>query len=1119
VDQLSNSPRAQLPSILAKGFTASSRDRGDKYFMGKRVKIRMGSPTEVGALVQGSELYNVSLKWSNGKLITGCDCPFFAEHGNLCKHIWATILEADERGHLSEVEGPMAPEQETLFERSEHAAEQARGDVKTIANGNWRSAPTVQHDKNGRISPPVRLPAWKAQLGRITETQAPSRTGPTWPAHSELVYILDVARSSATGALALGIASRVRNKEGGLKNLPKPCPMSRGRIAALPIQEDREILTLLIGANPYQSYDYYDSYDRGPDYFSLSPLMAQTVLPRVLGTGRCFLPFAQDELEKLPIEWDDGEPWRFVLEIRGSQQNGWQLTGDFRRGEQRMAVNEPLLATVGGILVMRDSVARLADHETLAWITGLRKNGSIVVPDEEREEFLGSLLGSPTLPVIDLPEEWRYEEVVVPPRPCLKISGPVKSYGRINSRMTAELSFEYEGHSVAEKTPSRGIYDAAARRFIRRDGVLEKAAIEQMQEAGIRFTAGSWTGNEEWTLTPSKLPRAVRTLAELGWRVTAAGKLFRQPGKGSASVASGVDWFELQGAVEYGETTAQLPRLLAALKRGETMVTLDDGSYGLLPEEWLRRFGDVANMGEADGDRIRFRPSQAGVLDALLATQPTVDCDETFRRAREELAQFASIGPAEQPIGFNGCLRGYQREGLGWMHFLRQFSFGGCLADDMGVGKTAQVLALLETRRELRTQAKVEAPSLVVVPKSLIFNWKQEVERFTPQLRVLDYTGTGRSNVREKDEFSLYDVILTTYGTLRRDALHFKDKIFDYVILDEAQAIKNGNTESAKAARLLRANHRLALSGTPVENHLGELWSLFEFLNPGMLGTSGAFPLAGASKRDPDGETRKLLSRALRPFLLRRTKEQVAKQLPPKIEQTIYCDMEARQRTLYNELREHYRKALLHKIGAEGLGKAKIQVLEALLRLRQAACHPGLVDRKLVKDPSAKLGVLMEQLHAVIEEGHKALVFSQFTSLLAIVRNSLAGDGIEYEYLDGKTVDRQARVERFQQDPGCPLFLISLKAGGVGLNLTAADYVFILDPWWNPAVESQAVARTHRIGQERQVFAYRLIARDTVEEKVLQLQETKRDLADAIIGAENSLIRDLTREDIELLLS
>jgi superfamily II DNA or RNA helicase len=1080
--------------------------------MGKRVKIRMGSPTEVGALVQGSELYNVSLQWSHGKLTVECDCPFFEEHGNLCKHIWATILAADEQGHLSEVEGGRkAPDQETLSDRSENVPVPARGVALTPA---IQSEPWHKSQPTARISPPVPLPAWKSQLSRIADTDSPNRTGePTWPARSEIVYILDVARSSATGALVLGIASRGRTKEGSIRNLPKPCAIPRSRIPAVPLQEDREILTLLNGAD---SYGFYGGYDRGSDSFSLSPLMAETLLPRVVRTGHCFLPFTQEEIEKLPLKWDDGDPWRFVLEVRGNQQNGWQLTGDFRCGDRRMAVNEPLLAKPAGILVMPDCVARFADHDATAWITSLRKYGSIVVPEQEREEFLGSLLNSPRLPAIDLPEELRYEEVLAPPRPCLKISGPATRYGRINQSMNAELSFEYEGRSVAEKTRSQGIYDASTRRFIRRDDVAEKAAAEQLLEVGLRFGT-TWDGHGEWSLIPNKLPRVVRALAESGWQVAAEGRVFRQPGRSSVSVASGVDWFELHGAVTYGETTARLPQLLAALKRGETMVILDDGSYGLLPEEWLRRFGDVATMGEADGDHIRFRPSQAGVLDALLATQPTVDCDEAFTRVRKELAQFASIGPAEQPAGFTGCLRGYQREGLGWMHFLRQFSFGGCLADDMGVGKTAQVLALLESRREMR--AKNEAPSLVVVPKSLIFNWKQEIQRFTPQLRVLDYTGTARSSTREKDEFSLYDVILTTYGTLRRDALHFKDRIFDYVILDEAQAIKNRNTESAKAARLLRANHRLALSGTPVENHLGELWSLFEFLNPGMLGTSGVFSSTSASKLDSDGETRKLLARALRPFILRRTKEQVAKELPAKIEQTIYCEMEARQRTLYNELRDHYREALLHKIGAQGIGKSKIQVLEALLRLRQAACHPGLVDRKLVKDPSAKLGMLMEQLRAVLEEGHKALVFSQFTSLLAIVRTCLASDGIEYEYLDGKTVDRQARVERFQQDPGCRLFLISLKAGGVGLNLTAADYVFILDPWWNPAVEAQAVDRTHRIGQERQVFAYRLIARDTVEEKVLQLQETKRNLADAIIGAENSLIRDLTREDIELLLS
>ena len=1089
------------------------------------MKLRTGSATEVAGQVQGSELYNVSLKWSKAGLAVWCECPYFEDQGVPCKHLWATILAAAERGHLSEIlaAGNVRLDTETLFNlNSEDEPAEAVASRTAITNGNQGSSSSdrihiIRQANEIRRDPrPVPLPAWKTQLSRIAQTAAPPRNvAPSWPARAEIAYILDVPRSDTLGGLVLAIASRTRGKDGEWRNAPKSCPISRGRIPVLPVAEDREILTVLIGGNPYPSYGYYDGYDRGLDSFWLSPLMAQSLLPRVLQTGRCFLPFERDEMEKPPLAWDDGEPWRFVLEVGGSKRQGWQLTGSFHRAEQRLSVKDPLLATRGGFLVTRECVARLVEDDAHAWIADLRKSGALVVPEKDREEFLGSLLHSPALPTLELPEEWKYEEVSLSPRLCLKIFGPGSKYGNKSGRVKAELSFDYEGRTVAENLAGRGIYDAASRRFIRRDDGAEKAAAAQLQELGLRFAITIWETDTGWSLTPSRLPRIVRALAESGWHVTAEGKVFRQPGKSSVSVSSGVDWFELHGAVEYGDTTARFPQLLAALKRGETMVILDDGSYGLLPEEWLRRFGPVATMGEAEGDHIRFRPTQAGILDALLATQPAVDCDEAFAHVRKELARFASIEPAEQPAGFSGRLREYQREGLGWMHFLRQFSFGGCLADDMGVGKTAQVLALLESRRELRAQAKFDEPSLVVVPKSLIFNWKQEIERFTPQLRVLDYTGSTRN----KDELSGYDVILTTYGTLRRDALHFKDKVFDYVILDEAQAIKNEKTESAKAARLLRGNHRLALTGTPVENHLGELWSLFEFLNPGMMGAFGGLQLAGGSRQNPDGEARKLLSHALRPFLLRRTKEQVARELPPKIEQTIYCEMEPRQRTLYNELREHYRQALLPKIDAEGIGKSKIMVLEALLRLRQAACHPGLVDRKLVKDPSAKLDVLIEQLHAVLDEGHKALVFSQFTSLLAILRASLEGEGIEYEYLDGKTVDRQARVERFQQDAGCRLFLISLKAGGVGLNLTAADYVFILDPWWNPAVEAQAVDRTHRIGQLRQVFAYRLIARDTVEEKVLQLQESKRKLADAIIGAENSLIRDLTPEDIALLLS
>ncbi len=533
----------------------------------------------------------------------------------------------------------------------------------------------------------------------------------------------------------------------------------------------------------------------------------------------------------------------------------------------------------------------------------------------------------------------------------------------------------------------------------------------------------------------------------------------------------------------------------------------------MLPEDWLRKYGLLSSMGSQEEGRLRFSASQAGLLDALLAEVPGATLDERFRETRERLRRFEGVRPAQATAGFQGVLRGYQTEGLGWLLFLEEFGFGGCLADDMGLGKTVQVLAFLESRRQ-REAAGRRRPSLVVAPKSLVFNWKQEAERFTPRLKVLDHTGLARA--RDPRGLDGCDLVLTTYGTLRRDILLFKDVKFDYAILDEAQAIKNAGSESARAARLLSAKHRLALSGTPIENHLGELWSLFEFLNPGMLGRAAAFR---TTLGKPSPENRAVLARAVRPFILRRTKEQVARDLPAKTEQTISCELESSQRSLYDELRDHYRRSLLARVERDGIGRAKIQILEALLRLRQAACHPGLIDPRYRNEAGAKIETLLPQLTEVLEEGHKALVFSQFTSFLAILRPRLEKMRIPYEYLDGQTRDRAERVRRFQEDPACPLFLVSLKAGGLGLNLTAAEYVFLLDPWWNPAVEAQAVDRAHRIGQQRAVFAYRLIAKDTVEEKVLALQQTKRELADAILGPDNSLVRDLRREDLELLLS
>ncbi|HKV41480.1 MAG TPA: DEAD/DEAH box helicase, partial [Blastocatellia bacterium] len=755
----------------------------------------------------------------------------------------------------------------------------------------------------------------------------------------------------------------------------------------------------------------------------------------------------------------------------------------------------------------------------------------------------------PRLPKLELPDELKVEEDRRQPVPLLTIREVPTGY-RPSRYLVAEVTFDYGGELLQSIDPRRGIFHPEQKKFTLRARQTEQARITEVLAAGA---SGKWANSRdngfqmELRLKPTALPRAVSSLVAKGWRVEAEGKIYRQPGRFQFDVVSDIDWFDLEATVEFDDQVCALPELLKALRRGEGMVSLGDGSFGMLPEQWLRKYAYLAGAGVAEDGRLRFTRHQIGFLDALLAEQPEATFDEAFKRAREQLRGFEGIKAADPPSGFTGQLRTYQKEGLAWLYFLQAFGFGGCLADCMGLGKTIQALALLQSRREMsepslssrvrgkaggaaKSRASKKAKSngtpasasrlrasLLVVPRSLVFNWKEEARRFAPDLRILDHTGADR--LKTSDHFENHDVVITTYGTLRRDVLQFRDLSFDYVILDEAQAIKNAQTDTAKAVRLLKGDHRLALSGTPIENHLGELWSLFEFLNPGMLGAASVFKQVQVSGKNLPEDTRPLLARALRPFILRRTKDQVAKDLPEKLEQTIYCEMEAVQRKLYDELRDHYRAVLLGKIARDGLAKSKIQVLEALLRLRQAACHPGLIDKARTAEPSAKLDVLIPRLMELLDEGHKVLVFSQFTSLLTIVRQRLDTEKLQYEYLDGKTVNRAACVDRFQHDPDCKLFLISLKAGGLGLNLTAAEYVFLLDPWWNPAVEAQAVDRAHRIGQTRRVFACRLITRGTVEEKVLELQNTKRDLADAIINANNSLIKTLGRDDLEILLS
>jgi superfamily II DNA or RNA helicase len=1092
-------PTIRLSPALGSQISHGSRTRGHSYFIAGAVRALTVENGIIEATVRGTGSYAVWIEPDGPRLRASCTCPFFIDRFEICKHIWAVILAAEAQS-IPLVLPDVAAHNVRLepLWRDEYEA-----------NDIW---PALAQPL-ARRRQPTEPPAWKQLLDSVSASGSAPFMAPVRVTAAPLIYVVDAAASVISGSVVVELMTRVR-KANGDWGKPRPARVTAAEVESQADPEERHLLERLLGPRPHLGWSGGWGYGSELSRVELRGAVSLDLVPLLCATGRCMLraipePGSSQSAPLAPIAWDSGPPWIFAIAIKASETDAsYTVDGWLARGDDRMALTEPALVLDDGILLTRTHAARVNVGGAFAWLAALHRAGRIAVPRDARDQLIDALLlASPHL--ADVPDDLRIEAIHGQPRPMLMLRPTHRP-----DRIRAELAFDYEGTVVAMESPQRLMRLPGSTRAIRRDVAFEQRAQNLLFESGCRSDWNDEAGDRVPQFASHALPRAVRQLLGEGWHVEASGRVYRQPGPSALALRSGIDWFELHGHVEYGDQRASLPSLLAALNRGDAFVTLGDGTLGVLPEEWLQRHGTLASLGKTEGDHLRFTQSQVALLDALIAVQPQISWDETFDRARADLQAFEGIQPVDPPSAFVGTLRGYQREGLGWLMFLERFGFGGCLADDMGLGKTVMVLALLSGRAASRGAGP--RPSLVVAPRSVVFNWRQEAARFAPGLRVLEYVGTGRAAMRET--VAEHDIVLTTYGTLRRDAETLSAIPFDYIVLDESQAIKNAASVSAKTTRVLNARHRLALSGTPIENHLGELWSLFEFLNPGLLGSAAAFHRTGTGER-LDDDALALLARGLRPFILRRTKEQVASDLPQKTEQTLYCELERPQRAMYDELLAHYRRTLLKGTHTEALGRDKLRVLEALLRLRQAACHPGLIDRRRVNEPSAKLDVLVPRLTEAVEEGHKTIVFSQFTSLLAILRSRLDGHGIAYEYLDGRTRDRQSRVERFQRDPECRLFLISLKAGGLGLNLTAAEYVFLLDPWWNPAVEAQAIDRAHRIGQERHVFAYRLIARDTVEERVLELQQRKRRLADAILTADSGIIRDLRWEDLELLLS
>jgi superfamily II DNA or RNA helicase len=814
--------------------------------------------------------------------------------------------------------------------------------------------------------------------------------------------------------------------------------------------------------------------------------------------------------------------------------------GKKQRIEVRAAAERPqvtLSTTPDGSLRVEGRVdARRADEllpgwsfdgaqlvQTCAVPAGFPPSGVLVVAREEIPDFLSRRM----------PELERSADLAFAPgfteftlddgRPVFE----VRLEGAL-SGLTLELFAHYGDREFAlteapGATASSKYYpdEAHAHRFWRRDVRAERTALQQVEKAGFALVrGGKFSLIREGAVArflANTLPRWRRDWAvKLGARLESvlAGIDIAQP-EFALRRGTGEDWLalDLKLTADGKPVALDAAEIQRWLQTGQSHGRTADNRVLLVPTDaWSEMQEVLADCDVAQElGAVRVKSQFAPYVVSALAA-------EGFRQADAAIAEAAPDVRAALPESLWVQLRPYQAQGVAWIAGLAQRKLHGLLADDMGLGKTLQALAFAAWLRPLRA-----GPMLVVCPTSLVTNWQREAARFTPHLRTLDLTGAGRAEKFAR--FAEHDLLVTSYAILRRDVEMYRAAEFALVVLDEAQHIKNRASQNAQAAKALRAAHRLVLTGTPLENSILDLWSIFDFLLPGYLGSAADFreryetPLT----QSPAPRVMERLRRRVRPFFLRRTKEEVLPELPPKLEFPTLCELTDEQREVYRAVLDQGRRDVFEHAGKAGQGRDRLAVLTTLLRLRQVCCHldllPATDPPRVWKEPSAKLERTFELIDEAIDGGHRVLLFSQFVRVLHLLRDEARRREIAFCYLDGQTTDRQAEIDRFQGDATVPLFFISLKAGGTGLNLTGADTVIHFDPWWNPAVEEQATARAHRLGQSRRVQSYKLIAAGTVEEKIQALQGRKRELFEASLGGDEAFVEKLTGDDLDELLA
>lgn len=1065
--------------------------RGLDYEKRKVVEGVSVNDTSATGKVKGSdpEPYEVAIHLGGEGITSNCTCPAFQKSNQHCKHVAALLITVRNRARAQLPRRDPQP--------------QAPAPQPASANGQSKSSRRRERRRRAQNQ---------------TLAVPPGLRPPPTPDASARPTGIGAWLSPENAARRLDLEFRVHVRQGGLTvtvldvdarvPLLPSVALSWQSLAPTDDRAALRVLTRFESGNPrHPAVDI-----RGEDAAELMPLLKERRV--LLEPALMQLRFADEPIRP-----------RFDLEMVGSDTIVAKVTferaGDGRRFQ--LTSGGWFEGAPGYHIDTNEGIARPIDHRVSpAALRRLLRSPTIAEPASELIGVITNGLPRVALEVgADLPELSQVADVID--------LEPVFRVRATGSLTEAEVSLKAAYGDVEVEVRADGISPPVIilppeegqkrAKCIRCDIAAQQEAVELLldrgltkDEGGERFVAEGEDAIHFWSEGVGSLPEDWDLYVPedlVGTQVRS------KPVVMSARVSSGVDWLSVKIGYESEGVGVSRDELERCLREGRKFVKLDDNSYAMIDTEKVQAMIDrEIELLAAAGKNGKLPLSQAGRVQELLQQTDDSNVSANAKTLFKKLASIDEIKKTRKPRGLKATLRPYQEQGLSWLRFIHDLGSGGVLADDMGLGKTIQTIALLlSIKAEKKTQP---LRSLIVAPTSVVTNWVRELERFGPSLSVALWHGAGRKE--QKNELNQVNVVITSYALLRRDIDLLKKLRLDYAILDEAQNIKNPMSATAQAAKELKAGHRLALTGTPIENRLSEIWSIFEFVSPGLLGPLAKFEERFAKPIDQgDSKQAARLRATIHPFILRRTKMEVAKDLPPKIEVDKIVDLMPDQKAIYVQVLREVRAQVMGEVERVGVAKSQLHILAGLTKLRQAACDARLLGlpREFSHDDSGKLSALRELVDEVESGGHKVLVFSQFVSMLKLMAAALDEDKIRYEYLDGSTIDRQERIERFQEDPTISVFLISLKAGGSGLNLTAADTVIHFDPWWNPAVEDQASDRAHRIGQKKVVTVYRLIAGGTIEEKILQLKQKKKDLVESVLSEDAGGAKKLTKDVLD----